>query len=31
MLGGGVVGIDFLSRFNIQFDFPAGTMTLTDQ
>jgi hypothetical protein len=27
----GVVGIDFLSRFNVQFDFQAKTMTLTER
>ena len=27
----GVIGIDFLSRFNVQFDFQAKTMTLTER
>lgn len=27
----GVVGVDFLSRFNVQIDFPAKTMTLTER
>ncbi len=27
----GVIGLDFLSRFDVQFDFRVRTMTLTER